>query len=74
MSIFHPLEVVGRGSEPQLQVGEKICWTYSAMLTLLESSHLFNIKYLKYSDMARALKVYLRKGIFFNFYHQTNAN
>ena len=29
MSIFHPLEVVGRGSETQLQVGEnvnKVTW------------------------------------------------
>ena len=24
MSIFQPLEVVGRGREPQLQVGEKL--------------------------------------------------
>ena len=24
MSNFHPLEVVGRGSEPQLQVGENL--------------------------------------------------
>ena len=26
MSNFHPLEVVGRGSETQLQVGEKLNW------------------------------------------------
>ena len=25
MSIFQPLEVVGRGSETQLQVGENLC-------------------------------------------------
>ena len=26
MSNFHPLEVVGRGSEPQLQVGENLSY------------------------------------------------
>ena len=31
MSIFHRLEVVGRGSETQLQVGEVIFATFSAL-------------------------------------------
>ena len=29
---FHPLEVVGRGSETQLQVGEKLIYGYSLMV------------------------------------------
>ena len=37
-SIFHPLEVVGRGSETQLQVGEnlnKIAWRVKGLLCLV---------------------------------------
>ena len=31
MSNFHPLEVVGRGSETQLQVGEKLNYFFITM-------------------------------------------
>ena len=37
MSHFHPLEVVGRGSETQLQVDEKLLCSASVLYELMEN-------------------------------------